>query len=55
MQKTFASPEEAVKALIDAVKAGNKEELNGHLWSRWERSPLLWRCGGGQGSQGAVS
>ena len=27
-QKTFASPEEAVKALIDAAKAGNKEELS---------------------------
>jgi hypothetical protein len=27
-QKTFASPEEAVKALIDAAKAGNQEELN---------------------------
>jgi len=26
-QKTFASPEEAVKALIDAAKAGNQEEL----------------------------
>ena len=27
-QKTFASPEEAVKALIDAVKADNMEELS---------------------------
>jgi hypothetical protein len=27
-QKTFASPEEAVKALIDAAKAGSQEELN---------------------------
>jgi hypothetical protein len=27
-QKTFASPEEAVKALIDAAKAGNQEELS---------------------------
>jgi hypothetical protein len=26
-QKTFTSPEEAVKALIDAAKAGNQEEL----------------------------
>ncbi len=26
-QKTFASPEDAVKALIDAAKAGNQEEL----------------------------
>jgi hypothetical protein len=26
-QKTFASPEEAVKTLIDAAKAGNQEEL----------------------------
>jgi hypothetical protein len=26
-QKTFASPEEAVKALIDAAKSGNQEEL----------------------------
>lgn len=26
-QKTFASPEEAVKALIDAAKAGNQDEL----------------------------
>ena len=27
-QKTFASPEEAVKALIDAVKTDNQKELN---------------------------
>jgi hypothetical protein len=27
-QKTFASPEEAVKTLIDAAKAGNKDELS---------------------------
>ena len=27
-QKTFASPEEAVKALVDAVKAGDKAELS---------------------------
>jgi len=26
-QKTFASPEEAVKALVDAAKSGNQEEL----------------------------
>jgi len=26
-QKTFASPEEAVKALVDAAKSGNQEEF----------------------------
>jgi hypothetical protein len=48
-QKTFASPDDAGKALVDAAKSDNRDAMLAIFGPGLEGPHLLWRRAGGQG------